>query len=164
MRLPVLRKGTRDVEPLPERPDIRFRDGSRVAELVALQQRVDTLIEEALAGVDGLVPWSAAGWRPAADVRETDDDYVVEIDVPAARREDISVDVSPRELVVTGEVKERQGLFRTRTRRTGRFEYRLAVPADVDPDQTRADLSSGVLTVRLPKTQEARRRRIPVTS
>jgi HSP20 family protein len=70
------------------------------------------------------------------------------------------------ELVVTGEVKERQrvGLLRSRTRRIGRFEYRLSLSAEIDEDQINASMSEGVLTVRVPKTAKARPRKVPITS
>jgi HSP20 family protein len=54
--------------------------------------------------------------------------------------------------------------LRSRTRRFGRFEYRTTLPAEVDTDGISAELSDGVLTVRVPKTEEAKPRRIQITS
>jgi HSP20 family protein len=70
------------------------------------------------------------------------------------------------ELSVTGEVKqkERVGFLRTRTRPVGRFDYRVQLPAEVQDDEVNASLSDGVLTVRVPKTEKARRRRIAINS
>lgn len=136
------------------------------AELAALHEQMSRLVGDVIGGTDRQALWPATGWRPAADVEETPDAYLVEIELPAIKREDVSVEVSPGELVVTGEIKERRrvGLLRTRTRRTGRFDYRVALPTDIDPDQVSAALSEGVLTVRVPKTEQARRRTITVTS
>jgi HSP20 family protein len=100
------------------------------------------------------------------DVEETDDAYVVELELPGVKREDVSVEFGGGELSVTGEVKqkERVGFLRTRTRPVGRFDYRVQLPAEVHDDQVSASLSDGVLTVRVPKTDRARRRRIAINS
>ena len=135
------------------------------AELADLHDRMGRLVHD-LFGESAQSPWPLTGWRPTADVEESDDAYLVEIELPGVRREDVSVELGLGELVVTGEIIERKrlGFMRTRTRRTGRFDYRLSLPADVDSDAVSAVLSDGVLTVRVPKTEQAKRRRIAVTS
>jgi len=106
------------------------------------------------------------GWRPAVDVEETADAYVVELELPGGKRDDISVAFGGDELAVTGEVNERKrvGFLRTRTRPVGRFDYRVHLPADVDQDQVTASLSEGVLVVRVPKNERSRPRKIPISS
>ena len=56
------------------------------------------------------------------------------------------------------------GVLRKRTRRVGRYEYRVTLPDQVDPDAIDAKLKEGVLTLRIPKAQSAQRRRIEVQS
>ena len=104
-------------------------------------------------------------WSPLADVTETDDAYVVEVDLPGVKRNDIAVDLAGTELTISGELKEkeRQGLFRHRTRRTGGFTYRVTLPRDVDTDKIEAALADGVLTVRIPKSEAVKPRRIAIT-
>ncbi|MBB3052515.1 HSP20 family protein [Prauserella isguenensis] len=102
-------------------------------------------------------------WSPAADVRETDEEYVVEIEVPGVKREDIAVDLADGTLTVTGETTEREGHFRRRTRRTGQFRYAATLPEGVDTEQVGAELADGVLTVRVPKRPEDTARRIEIT-
>jgi HSP20 family protein len=105
-------------------------------------------------------------WIPAVDLEETDDAFVVEAELPGVKREDIDVSWRDRELSITGEVKdrERKGLLRHTTRRTGRFAYRVTLPGDIDADAVEASLHAGVLKVRLPKTQAAQPRRIEIRS
>jgi HSP20 family protein len=105
------------------------------------------------------------GWAPLTDVTETDTDYVVELDVPGVQREDITVDLKGTQLSVTGELKEREreGLFRHRTRRTGKFSYRITLPRNLDADNVEAKLADGVLTVRVPKSEAVKPRRIEIT-
>ncbi|HEY0450483.1 Hsp20/alpha crystallin family protein [Actinophytocola sp.] len=109
---------------------------------------------------------TAPGWTPLADVSETDDAFIVEVEVPGVRAEDLTVEVVGNELTVTGEMKEteRQGLFRKRTRRVGEFEFRTSLPRDVDADNIEANLSDGVLTLRIPKAEAAKPRKIEVRS
>jgi HSP20 family protein len=122
-----------------------------------------TEFDRALAGAFGD---RNGAWRPAADVEETDEAYLVELELPGVKREDVTVEFGGGELSVTGEVKkkERIGFLRTRTRPVGHFDYRVQLPAEVQEDQVSASLSDGVLIVRVPKTEKARRRRIIINS
>ncbi|MDQ3763748.1 MAG: Hsp20/alpha crystallin family protein [Actinomycetota bacterium] len=158
MGLPVLRR-SRDGDSAPA--SWRAQEGPW-AEFSELYEQMGRLISDVFAGLDR----AAGGWRPAADVEETDDAYLVELELPGVKQDDISVELGGRELAVTGEVKERQrvGLLRSRTRRVGRFDYRLSLPTDIEEDQVSASMSNGVLTVRVPKTAKARPRKIPITS
>lgn len=130
-------------------------------EFSELYERMGRLLVE---GVDGSAPGS--GWWPAADVEETDQAYLVELELPGVKREDISVEVAGGELTVTGEVKERQrvGLLRSRARRVGRFDYRVSLPAGIEEDEVSASLTGGVLTIQVPKTEQNRPRKIPISS
>ena len=101
---------------------------------------------------------------PQADVMETDDAYVAEIELPGVHKKDIDISVSGRRLLVTGERKEveRTGILRRRTRRVGRFRYEIVLPGAVDEDGVKAQLEDGVLTIRMPKASTERPRRIEV--
>jgi HSP20 family protein len=97
-------------------------------------------------------------WAPMADLHETDEAYELECELPGIKRDDIDVEVSERELRITGELKERErkGVTRRATRRTGRFEYHALLPTEVKAEDVRASLADGVLTVTIPKTQAAK--------
>jgi HSP20 family protein len=133
-------------------------------ELAQLHQRMSQLMSTAL-GTD-LLSGTAQGWTPLADVTETDDAYVVEIEVPGVDRKDLTVEAVGGELRVSGEIveKEKVGWLRHRTRHVGQFAYRTTLPADIDTDDISADLADGVLTVRVPKTEAAKPRRISVNT
>ncbi|EIV91621.1 Hsp20/alpha crystallin family protein [Frankia sp. QA3] len=100
------------------------------------------------------------------DIEETDDAYIIELELPGVRREDVSIDLSGNELQVTGEIKERErkGTLRRQTRKVGSFEHRIVLPEEVDPDSVDARLADGVLTIRLGKSRQRQPRRIEVTS
>jgi HSP20 family protein len=108
----------------------------------------------------------AATWTPLVDIEEEDNAYVIEAELPAAKREDVNIELLGNELAITGEIKERErkGIVRRKTRRVGQFDYRVTLPSHVDPKKIDAKLSDGVLTVRIPKAEQAQRQRIEVKS
>ena len=101
-------------------------------------------------------------FRPLADVEETADAYEVEIELPGIRKADLDIEIAGRRLSVTGERKEKErvGILRKRERTVGRFHYEVTLPGDVDDDGVEANLDAGVLTVRVPKPERDRPRRI----
>jgi HSP20 family protein len=107
----------------------------------------------------------AGAFTPLADVEETDDAYLVEIELAGVKQEDLSVEIAGSRLTVTGERKEREraGILRRRTRTVGRFHYEVDLPGRVEEDEVSADMHEGVLTVRLPKVAADRPRRIAVS-
>jgi HSP20 family protein len=112
-------------------------------------------------------PFGAADrWVPLADLEETDDAWTVELELPGVARDDVDVELDEGMLTVSGEVKEKErtGILRRRTRRVGRYRYTVTLPGDVDADSVDARLHDGVLTVRVPKSPETKRRRIAITS
>ena len=101
-------------------------------------------------------------FTPLADVEETPDAYHVEIELPGVKRDDLDIEIAGRRLTVTGERKERErvGILRKRERTVGEFRYEVTLPGDVDDDAVDAHLDEGVLTVRIPKPERDRPRRI----
>jgi HSP20 family protein len=131
-----------------------------VFELNRLVREMDSILDRAFAslgqpGVSRL--WDAA-FTPLADIEETEDAYVIEIELPGIAREDASVEVQGRRVIVTGERKERErkGIFRTKSRITGRFHYEAALPGDIDADGVTASYDSGLLIIRAPKPASER--------
>ena len=101
------------------------------------------------------------GWVPAVETEEADDAYLVRAELPGMKRDDVDVELSGNELRITGEGKE-EGEGKTLRRRHGRFSYRASLPADADPEKVDAQLTDGILTVRVPKAPQARSRRIEI--
>ncbi|MEU5097423.1 Hsp20/alpha crystallin family protein [Streptomyces sp. NPDC020996] len=129
------------------------------AEFGDLFERMNRFLEAA-----GAAP-AATVLSPPADLRETDDAYFVEAELPGIEGEDIDIELSERELCIAGEYKEqeREGVLRRSTRRTGRFEYRVLLPSDVKEEEVTATLADGVLTVVVPKSQGTRSKHIEIT-
>ncbi len=104
-------------------------------------------------------------WSPPVDIQETEDAYLVEADLPGVRPDQVTVDLQGKELHIMGEYgAEEQGDDERRTRRTGRFDYRLTLPGEVNNEGCTAELENGVLRLRLSKAASGIRQRIPVQS
>jgi HSP20 family protein len=137
-------------------------------EFEQITERMRRMLDETFAGL-GRWPsllGETAGWAPLVDIEEHDDAYVLEAELPGVRRDDIEIELVGNELEIGGELqeKERTGVMRRRTRRTGRFDYRVTLPEQVEADKIEASLADGVLTVRVPKSERAQRKKIQVKS
>ncbi len=111
-------------------------------------------------------PGSGDAWMPDVETEETDDAYLVRAELPGMKPEDVDIELRSNELRITGEVKEEQvqGEGKPLRRRHGKFAYRTNLPADADADNINAQLTDGVLTVRVPKAAKARSRRVEIKS
>ena len=98
-------------------------------EMQELHSRTEQVMESLLAGTGA---GNGGVWAPLVDIEETDDAWVVDLELPSVDRKDIHVELRDKELVVTGAIKEkeRKGVVRRRTRRTGDFEYRVTLPGN----------------------------------
>jgi HSP20 family protein len=107
---------------------------------------------------------SVNSWSPPVDIQETDDDFLVEADLPGVRPDDVTIDLQGKDLRIGGEYggAEQGEDDQRRVRRTGRFDYRLTLPGEVNSESCTADLEHGVLRLRLPKASSGVRQRIPV--
>ncbi len=104
---------------------------------------------------------------PPLDVRETEDAYVVEIDLPGVDPKDTEVLVEGRTLSIRGrfneETEEKQGNYLLRERRQGQFMRAVALPGMVEVDQVTSRFDNGQLTITLPKASQNRARRIEIS-
>jgi HSP20 family protein len=135
------------------------------ASLEQVPERMRRMLEQTLGSFGSPALLSeAAAWTPLVDIEEEDDAFVIEAELPGVKRDDVNIELVGNELSITGEIKERErkGVVRRRTRRVGRFDYRVALPSQVDTKKIEAKLNEGVLTVRVPKAERAQRQRIEV--
>jgi HSP20 family protein len=128
-------------------------------ELDDFHERMARLLESSIGDA------SVTGWVPAVDIEETDEAFVVEAELPGVKRKDVNVELQNNELRIHGEIKERErkGILRRQTRRTGEFEYRVVLPGEADPDSVEASLKDGVLQVQVRKAAPDKPRHIEVT-
>jgi HSP20 family protein len=155
--LPARRNGT------PSRPGSEARARwDPFAEFEDLYQRMGQLMTSAF---DGGSLWAPA-WAPLADLSETDEAYVAEVELPGVKKDEVSIEVSGQELAITGDYADTaaQGTALRRGRPTGRFEYRVTLPGGADPDKITASLADGLLTVTVPKAESVKPRHIEISA
>jgi len=103
---------------------------------------------------------------PAVDVYEKADAVVVKAEIPGMSKEDIEVDLNDSVLTITGEKKHEEEVkehdYYRCERLFGTFSRTIQLPVDVKTEQAKATFKNGVLEVRLPKTEEAKRKAVKV--
>ncbi|MET9314567.1 Hsp20/alpha crystallin family protein [Kribbella sp. NPDC003505] len=107
----------------------------------------------------------ATGWTPAVDIEETDDECVIDIDLPGATAGDVVLEwANDRSLTVRGRIPDREhhGVLHRRTRPTGSVHHVIDLPCPVLGDRTTATLTHGVLTVHAAKAHPGPAHRIHI--
>jgi HSP20 family protein len=105
---------------------------------------------------------------PETDVVETEKEIRVVTEMPGLKPDDVEVDVENNVLTIRGEKREERtegeagGKYHLAERRYGTFARSFVLPRDVDAERIEAGFEHGVLTVRIPKSERAQRRRIQV--
>jgi len=136
-----------------QRPGLAWPTFGRLANL---QDEIDRLFESPL-----------QAWAPALDVHENKDGYSIRVELPGLKREDIEVSLQDGALVISGERKTETVNEDTEVHRQeryfGRFSRALTLPTAVCGDKVKAAYKDGILTVNLPKAEEAKPKQITVS-
>jgi HSP20 family protein len=108
-----------------------------------------------------------SGWTPALDIYEDKENFVVKAELPGMKREEIEVTLHDGSLSISGErqseTKHKDAEVHRTERFFGRFQRTVALPVPVVVDKVKADYKDGILTVTLPKTEEAKPKHINVS-
>jgi HSP20 family protein len=106
-----------------------------------------------------------SGWSPAIALYQNNDNLVAVVELPGMRKEDIEISLHDGTLAIAGERKSEasNGENAERSERyIGKFRRSLSLPVRVDPSKVSATYRDGILTVTLPKAEEAKPRQIQV--
>jgi HSP20 family protein len=132
-------------------------------EAMPLRRLINQLFEDAVIapGQTGAVQQNL---DLALDIMERDHDLIVKASLPGVKPEDVHASVENNILTIAGEIRDEQeqkdGRYYCRERRYGRFARSVLLPSPVNADAAEARFEDGVLTITLPKTEEARPKRI----
>jgi HSP20 family protein len=129
-----------------------------LGDLIRLRERMNALFEETLSRSTapiGSDTTDTGGWRPAVDLFEEQERYLLRADLPGVTAEDVDLQVEDGHLVLRGERRaeapvEREAYLRVE-RPYGRFRTTIALPSSVDRSRIEARHRNGVLEVSLPK-------------
>lgn len=134
-----------------------------LAPLVTLRREMDRFFEDTI----GRNEPSSASWHPVVDVRDTDEAWLFEVELPGVDPNQVEVTAEQRVLTVRGEKAStrregEEGRWLAVERLTGSFERRFRLPANVNEEGIEASFANGLLTVRVPKAEVPKPRRIAI--
>ena len=132
--------------------------------LMSLEKAMDRLLENTFVRPSFFGP--LFGEELALDMYETDNDVVIKAALPGVKPEDIQISVVGNTLTIKGEVKEEEEVeernYIRRERRYGKFARSVALPGEVEADKAKAEFENGILTLTIPKAEEAKPKTIEV--
>lgn len=103
------------------------------------------------------------GFTPPVDVLETQDEYLVKLDLPGVKADDVNVEVNENQLSISGSrVAEETGQAQLVERPYGSFVRTLTLPQGVDSDSIEAGYQDGVLELRIPKPAQQKPKKIAI--
>jgi HSP20 family protein len=131
----------------------------------SLRDELDNLFEMPLWSGFGRQSQLFSAWTPALDVYQNNDNVVAMIELPGMKKEDLEISLHDGMLTISGERKSetREGEANERTERyIGKFRRSITLPARVEANKVSASYKDGILTVTLPKAEEAKPKQIKV--
>jgi len=130
-----------------------------------LRDDLDTLLDLPFWNTSSRQSQLFSGWTPSLDLYQNNDNIVAVVELPGMRKEDIEISLQDGTLTISGERKEERGTEdgATRTERyTGKFRRSITLPTRVDANKVNATYKDGILTVTLPKAEEAKPKQIQI--
>lgn len=130
--------------------------------LQALSQQIERLLHEL--GSQARTPQAGGEWQPTAELFETPNELVARFELPGVDPQTVQVSVTGQLLTLSGESKfeERGESYYLSERPYGRFSRALQLPVQVKGDQVKASFRHGLLTVEMPKAEEAKTKSIKI--
>jgi HSP20 family protein len=146
-----------------QRPEMAVWPG--FGRLTNLRDEIDRLFETPLAEL-AQATQLLSGWTPALDMYEDKDNLYVRAEMPGMKREEIDLSLHDGSLSISGERKQEQQHGEAEVYRSerffGRFQRTVTLPAPVAVDKVKAQYKDGILSITLPKTEEAKPKHIDV--
>lgn len=130
-----------------------------------LRDELDTLFELPFWSNFGRQTQLFSGWTPALDLYQNNDNVVAMIELPGMRKDDIEISLHDGMLTISGErrTETNDGEKAERSERyIGKFRRSITLPTRVDANKVSANYKDGILTVTLPKAEEAKPKQIKV--
>jgi len=138
------------------------------ADMIALRDQINRMFEESLSRTTGrpAAPSPSRMWAPVVDILEDNDQIVIKADLPGLKQEDIHIDLTGDTLTLSGERRfedEQNKDNYVRVERVyGPFQRSFQLGVPVDADRVTASYRDGILTIRLPKPEAIKPRRVEI--
>lgn len=145
---------------------LKRRDSSTsVPTLQDIQNSMNRLFDDAFDDFLGSNRGRSIGWAPAVEIYETTQNLVLIAEVPGFEKNDITISLENNQLTFAGEriVTEKENRqYHRNERRFGKFERSFQLPGSFDGEKVQANLKNGLLTITVPKREEAKPKQIEV--
>jgi HSP20 family protein len=132
-------------------------------ELSRMRRQMDRIVD---AFLEPRAHGFQSGVFPAINLTEDDNHYYLRAELPGVDSEDLDIQATGRNLTIVGERKlvteEASARYHRREREGGRFSRVLAMPKEIDADRVEARMQNGILTIKVPKAESAKPRRIAI--
>ena len=150
---------------------IRYQDGQPPAwqsldRWSSLRDELNALFELPFGSNFGPQTQLFSGWTPALDLYQNNDNVVAVVELPGMRKEEIDISLQDGTLTFSGERKTEAGTADKADRSeryVGTFRRSITLPTRVDSDKVSATYKDGILTITLPKSEEAKPKQIEVS-
>jgi HSP20 family protein len=144
--------------------DVGFGFHGPMRAMSRMQRQIDRMFEDFFSDPFrmNLPDFPQEMFQPPFDLQETDDHFLVSIDLPGLSKDDVKVEASGNQLRVFGERKEESGKGKNRQRRFGSFEQTLTLPEGCKAEDIEAKFENGVLNIAIPKGEEMKPRQIQI--
>jgi HSP20 family protein len=150
----------------PNLPFFPRYEGPLFRDMEEMSDRIGKLFGNWTRPFDVTESLKVADWFPAVDIQETEKEYLIKLEVPEVKKEDVKVTAQENELTVSGERKlekeEKGKKFHRIERAYGTFVRTFTIPNDADETKISAEFKDGLLVVKLAKLDKPRPKTIEV--
>jgi HSP20 family protein len=137
-----------------------------IPEIVSFQDEMNRLFLDFFGRTPGRRMMSDGLWAPIMDIEETKDDIIVKAEIPGMTKDDVKIQITGDMLTISGERKREEEskdkTYHRIERSYGQFQRMITLPSEVQSAKAKASYENGVLTIRLPKSEEVKPKEISI--
>jgi len=136
------------------------------SDLFGMQREMNRMFDNFFRGTDHSEDYALAAWTPAVDIAEHDDEYIVKVELPGVNKDEVKITLESNILTLRGEKKQEKETKKENYHRVersyGSFQRSFTLPTNVKSDKIDAAYKDGILTINVPKAEEAKPKQIEV--
>jgi HSP20 family protein len=135
-------------------------------DVLSMQREINRMFDDFFRSDRDDTSLLASTWKPAVDIVEEDEAYVAKVELPGVNKDDVKITMQDNILTIRGEKKEekkgKEGNAHRVERYYGSFQRSFSLPTSVKNDRIEAEYRDGILTINMPKAEEAKPKQIEV--
>jgi len=137
-----------------------------MSDLTTLHDRINRLFENSYFGNSERESDAVANWYPPTDIIETKDNYILKLEVPGMKKEDVNIELKANVLTIKGERKEQKEIKEESYHRiesfSGAFSRSFSLPDNIDSQNVSASMKDGVLELKIAKAEDKKSKNIAI--